>query len=163
MDQPQAMALRLESYLMQLSDVNRRLSGWLDRTQSAALKNQPDQLMGLQQEADTLMKDVREIVTSRQQILSSAQQAGWRVTSLGALARQLPIWKRPRFRAAFESAKQQLQQLRRLHVATWLLLGQSANYCHEVTTLLMSGTTKTDVYFANGPRETGGQLLDAQL
>ena len=66
-------------------------------------------------------------------------------------------------RASFEMARQQLDQLRRLHVAAWVTLNQSATFYNDTTRLLMCGSARQDVYLTDGPPQTGGQLLDTNL
>jgi|688.fasta_scaffold00671_42 hypothetical protein len=163
MDMTQTLTMRLEAYLLQLTDWNQRWQEWLTSTESAVVLNQANQLLTLQDSGQQLIENLRSITADRESILASASQSGWSASNLATLARQLPIWQRPRFRDSFEKAKRQLQHLRRLHIASWVLLGQSANYCQEVTQLLTSGSTRQDVYLENSSYDTGGQLLDAQL
>lgn len=161
----QAVTLRLEAYLVQLGEVHRLWQSWLSNTQKAATAIDTDQLVALQSVAGELGKELENIRDSRQRMLTEARQSGWPAKSLLSLAEKLPAWNRPSFRAAFSTARNRLEQIRRLHVATWVMLNQSAQHYQEMTMLLTLGTTHRDVYETDGSRlrDGGGQLLDASL
>lgn len=163
MDVSHNLSTRLETYLLQLSDLNQRWQHWLNSTESAVVLNEVNQLVALQGAGQQLIENLREVTADRESILESARQAGWPASNLSVLARQLPVWQRPRFRDSFENAKRQLQHLRRLHIAAWVLLGQSASFCQQITQLISSGSTRQDVYLENSASDSGGQLLDEQL
>jgi hypothetical protein len=161
----QTITMRLEAYLLQLTDVQKRWQRWLSSTLNAATNMDTDRLLVLQAEADTLGNELAEISQHRQQMLSEAQQSGWQARTLTSLAQRLPAWNRPKFRAAFSAARNQLEQLKRLHLATWVMLNQSAQHYQEMTMLLTLGTTQQDVYGMDysKSRDGGGQLLDTSV
>lgn len=157
--------MRLEAYLIQLSELQRRWLQWLKETQRAANGFDTDRLLALQIEAKELGQELVQICDSRQQMLSDSQHGGWPARTLGSLAERLPAWNRPQFRAAFTKARNQLQQLKRLHISTWVMLNQSAQHYQDMTMLLTLGTTHHDVYGMDlcKSRDGGGQLLDTSI
>ncbi|MBX3421298.1 MAG: hypothetical protein KF752_07045 [Pirellulaceae bacterium] len=161
-DSSQALSLRMEAYILQLSDIYQRWMAWLTATELLSIDATPETVGQLQERGLSLITELRDALEGREQILDSAQQAGWTATTLRSLAESLPAWKRPRFRAAFDASRQQLAQLRRLHTATWVYLNESANFYNDLTRLI-SGTVAQHVYMDDRPRECGGHLLDACL
>jgi hypothetical protein len=161
----QVIAARLESYLIELSDMHQRWQNWLSSTQNAAVNVDTDRLLALQVQSEALWAELTEICTTREKMLKAAQESGWQARTLRSLAERLPAWNRPKFRAAFSIARNQMEQLKRLHIATWVLLSQSAQHCQEMTMLLTLGTTQQDVYGIDicTTRDGGGQLLDTSL
>lgn len=65
-------------------------------------------------------------------------------------------------RSSLLAARQQLANLRRLHVATWVLLSQLLHFYQESMQLLMLGYPP-HVYQSGLQVETGGRLLDQSL
>ncbi len=165
MDDVNAITFRLESYLLQLSEINRRWEDWL-RTSETSAFDRPDhtQQQTLATQAESLMQELQGVNASRQAILDDAAKLGLAATDLQSLARNLPAWNRPRLRAAIATAKRQLANLRRLHVAAWVLVSQRLQFYHDSMALLMLGTVRQDVYLKTKDSDTGGgQLLDASL
>ncbi len=161
----QATTMQIEAYLMQLSDVQQRWQKWLSEMQRATANRDLDKLNKLQQSADGLNQELRDLTANRQQMISEARQNGQPVRSLRGIAERLPAWGRPRFRAAFNTARNQIEQLQRMHIATWVLVNQSVHYFQEINMLFSYGAIRNDVYELphSNPLEGGGQLLDASL
>lgn len=158
-----SITFRLESYLLQLSDVNQRWTEWLGRGELAVVTGDKSGLHRFESQAAGLVNELAEMIGSRNHLLEDAKMLGLPHVDLHSLARALPAWERPRIRAAVSSAQQQLANLRRLHVATWILLHQRLQVYRDSLALLMVGTTKQSVYVATPALDGGGQLLDASL
>ena len=157
--------MQIEAYLMQLSDVQQRWQKWLSEMQRATANRDLDKLNKLQQSAEGLNQELRDLTANRQQMIDEARQSGQPVRSLRGIAERLPAWGRPRFRAAFNTARNQIEQLQRMHIATWVLVNQSVHYFQEINMLFSYGAIRNDVYDLphSNPLEGGGQLLDASL
>lgn len=162
---PQGITMRLEAYLLQLSDVRRRWQEWLTEMQSAAVAHDSTKLDSLHTQSKRLNDELREVVESRQRMIDEAREAGWQVRTLRNLAERLPAWNRPKFRAAFMAARNQLELLRRLHIATWVFMNQTSQHFQEITLLMSHGSLCQSVYECehSQPLEGGGQLLDSSL
>ena len=160
-----AITFRLESYLLQLSEINDRWAAWLARNEQTVLDlPAAEQLQSLNAQAAELMEELTAVTASRQQILDDAAQLGLPAADLHTLAKSLPAWKRPRLRGAISTAKRQLANLRRLHVATWVLISHKLQFYRDSMALMMLGTIRQDVYLQTRDTDTGGgQLLDASL
>ncbi|QDV25675.1 flagellar export chaperone FlgN [Aureliella helgolandensis] len=160
------VTLRLESYLARLSDVNHRWETWLSQGEQAIVASDHDRLQTLTPEAETLMRELQQLILVRQQLLDEAQQGGLPNSDLSSLARHLPAWQAPSaaLRQSLRKAKKQLSNLRRLHAATWVLLSQSAQYYGDMMQILMQGSARKDVYLQSAGSDTGGgMLLDTSL
>ena len=161
-----SMTMRLETYLLQLSEVQQRWHNLLIQMQRAAQLREMMQLQDLQAEANQIHGEMQELGQRRSEMIGEARELGWRVSSLRAIAEALPAWNRPRFRAAFNAARNQGDQLRRLHIATWVLLHQTAQHYQDVSLIFMQGSTRRDVYdFGQTASNdiSGGQLLNEAL
>lgn len=163
MEAEKSLTFRLETYLVQLADVNRRWTGWLADNELAAAGQDPQVLLALEPEANSLFKELQQVVGDRQQLLQDARQSGLDAADLTSLARLLPAWDKPALRHSLALAGQQLANLRRLHVAAWVLLSQALNYYSDSLQMLMIGE-RPHVYQQGSQTDTGGgRLLDASL
>lgn len=158
-----SLTFRLESYLVQLADVNRRWADWLAGSELAAVGRDSQKLLALQPEAEVLFQELQQVIVNRQQLLDDARHSGLPHNDLTSLARRLPAWDKPSLRGNLLAARQQLANLRRLHVATWVLLSQLLRFYQESMQLLTSGYPP-HVYHSERQAETGGgRLLDQSL
>jgi hypothetical protein len=158
-----SITFRLESYLLQLSEINHRWSEWLERNELAVFGADRRLLHEIEVEGLELMRELSGILAGRQQILDDARAHGMPANDLQSLARGLPAWNRPTFRGTVSNAKLQLENLRRLHVAIWVLITQQLYMVRDTKAILMCGTLQRDVYTTNAMDCGGGQLLDASL
>lgn len=157
------LTARLESYLARLSEANRRWSDWLGGNELAAAESKQRPLQALQTEAELLFQQLEQVISERQQLLDEAQQHGLPHSDLTTLAQRLPAWSTPGLRNSLMLARQELANLRRLHVATWVMINQALQYYQGSLQLLMVGNLP-HVYHSHQPEETGGgRLLDQCL
>ncbi|MEO8271707.1 MAG: hypothetical protein ABI557_18435, partial [Aureliella sp.] len=117
MEAEKSLTFRLESYLVQLADVNRRWTEWLAGSELAAVSQNSEGLLALQPQAETLFQELEQVIADRQQLLDDARQSGLPHSDLTSMARRLPAWDKPSLRNGLLAARQQLANLRRLHVA----------------------------------------------
>lgn len=163
MEDVNLLTARLEAYLARLTAVNRRWSEWLGGNELAAIHNDHRPLLALQPEAESLFQELKQVISDRQQLLDDAQRSGLPHHDLTSLAQRLPAWSQPRMRHGLMAARQQLASLRRLHVATWVMLNQAMQYYQGSLQLLMVGNLP-HVYHSHRHEETGGgRLLDQSL
>lgn len=163
MDIEKSLTFRLESYLLQLADINRRWSQWLASIELATVSRDPQSLSSLEPSASALFAELKQVVANREQLLVDAQASGLPHSDLSALARHLPAWRKAAFRASLLQARVQLSNLRRLHVATWVFISQAVSFYADSMQLLMAGA-QPHVYLQSGNKDTtGGRLLDANL
>lgn len=163
MEDANLLTVRLESYLTRLSAANRLWSEWLSGNELAAgdIDNLP--LEALQPEAEVLFDELKQVIADRQQLLNDARQCGLPHSDLASLAQHLPAWSKPGLRTSLMLARQELANLRRLHVATWVMLNQALQYYQGSLQLLMVGNLP-HVYHSHRHEETGGgRLLDQSL
>lgn len=160
-----SMGMRLETYLLQLSEIQLRWIDCLSHMQRAAQLQDLGNLEKLQSTVELLRVEMQEQIDRRGEMISEGQQAGLRVASLRGLAERLPAWSRPRFRAAFMAVKNQADQLRRMHIATWVLLHQTQQHLQDVSLIFTQGSARRDVYECGTTTsaETGGHLLNTSL
>ncbi len=179
MEAEKSFTFRLETYLVQLADINRRWTEWLKDSETAALAKNSGRprvanesvaheiptpaIAALEITAKSLFAELQQAILNRQQLLSDAQQAGLAAPDLTTLARQLPAWEKPALRQSLAVARGQLANLRRLHFASWVLISQVFHYYNDSLQLLMVGNTP-HVYQQGRQTDTGGgRLLDASL
>ncbi|MEZ6135506.1 MAG: hypothetical protein R3C53_11410 [Pirellulaceae bacterium] len=164
MEDVNSITFRLESYLLRIRETNARWSAWMRSMEQAAMQADANELSEVESRAATLMDELKSFGLDRQQLLDDAAVAGLRASNLLGLARLLPAWERPSLRTAAMTAKQQLSSLRRLHVATWILISQRLQALQDSKDIMMAGAVQRSVY-ATGKRidGEGGQLLDASL
>lgn len=157
------LTVRLEAYLVRLSEISRRWSEWLGENELAAIANEHRPLQALQPVAEQLFLELKQVIIERQQLLDGARQCGLPHNDLTSLAHCLPAWNKPSLRSSLMAARQQLANLRRLHVATWVMLNQALQYYQGALQLLMVGNLP-HVYHSHRYEETGGgRLLDQSL
>lgn len=161
----QQIAVQLESYMTDLDDITQRWQAWLEESESQSrptlLESEATERFRL--EGSALIDEFKRLVTLREQLLAEAHHLGWRGTTLRTLGEWLPNFNPMWVRSAFETARQNLEQLRRLHVATWVALRQSADYCQDTLEIVMSGGIRSDVTIDRRQPDSGGQLLDTSL
>lgn len=163
MEDANVLTARLESYLARLSQVNRRWSEWLGGNELAAVDNDQRPIQALEPEAELLFEELKQVIVDRQQLLDDARHSGLPHSDLTALAQRLPAWNSSNLRDSLMAARQQLASLRRLHVATWVMLNQAMQHYQGSLQLLMVGNLP-HVYHSHQHSETGGgRLLDQSL
>jgi len=83
---------------------------------------------------------------------------------LYSLAQALPSWAIRSRRERVRTAKRQMDNLRRLHLAIWVLISQCERFANETIQLFSYGQLEASVYSSTGNADTGGgHLLDAQI
>lgn len=178
MEAEKSLTFRLETYLVQLADINRRWTVWLNECELGVLersnpRGQPSGLLvngegspenhALGSTATSLFAELQQVIEDRKQILADARQAGLVAVDLTELARLLPAWDKPALRQSLLVARSQLANLRRLHVATWVLISQAFHFYSDTLQMLIVGSTPY-VYQHGGQTDLGGgRLLDASL
>ena len=163
MSQIQAICHQLEEYLQELDGLTLRWRNWLLNLEESARGSAPS-MATIEPTVDSqLFQDLGALVANRTAILNEARHIGVQATTLHMLAQNLPIWSSQRFRTAFEASRIRLAQLGRYHVATWIFLKESTDYCQDAIMLMMSGRKRDDFTIDENPPESGGHLLDANL
>ena len=164
MEDAPALTFRLESYLLQLADINRRWTQWLSDNESAVIRQLVPDPQTLADTAQPLFDELAQAVADREKLLGDAKQCGVVCSDLQTLARSLPAWGKPALRNSIANARQQLAHLRRLHVATWVLTHQTLQLHNGSMQLMSEGNAKPHVYTTDEKSDTkGGRLLDANL
>ncbi len=159
-----SITMRLEAYLIQLTAVNQRWVDWLRRQEQSVVSLELESLQALRQEAGQLIAELSEMKSLRSTMLEDAERLGLPARNLQMLARSLPAWKKNSVRAAITSARGQLSNLRRLHVAVWVLIHQMSHFYSGSLQLLTDGATGRPAYVRSGNVDTGGgTLLDQDL
>lgn len=155
---------RLESYLTQLMSICGRWTAWITEQEQAAVLGNYRRLEELTTAADGVLAEIQELHRVRQTLLDDAKVAGWPSTDLYTLAQALPSWANRAQRERVRTAKRQMDQLRRLHLAIWVLISHCERFASETMLLLCHGRMEASVYSATGNADTsGGHLLDAQI
>jgi hypothetical protein len=163
MDATDQITARVEAYLIHVAETSTRWREWLQLGETASIVLDQQALLAFEQRAPQLTAALQELASRRQHLLDSAQAAGLPADSIQSLARSLPAWQRFSFRSAVEAVRQQLEHLRRMHTAAFILLHQSWQQSRETLRLLSTGSGLTPVYYGNDSLEGGGQILDAAL
>lgn len=159
-----SLTFRLESYLLQLTDINQRWTQWLTDTELTIAKSDSQQLTEVSATSEALMAELRELLDGRARLLADANATGLEVSDIATLAQRLPAWNKAGLRESVRYARSQVNNLRRLHAATWVMLSQMLHHYGDMMKILMLGHAKTDVYLKDARTEMGGgQLLDASL
>ncbi len=158
-----AITLKLESTLQQIGELNHRWVAWLKQNELAVLSADAGQLAEMEVGGQQLIHELSGMNLQRQQILEAAGQCGLQAGSLQSLARQLPEWNQGELRSTLVAAKRQLAEIRRLHVAVWVLISQRLGCVRDQRAIMMSGSLRNDVYLTGQHQDSGGQLLDASL
>ena len=155
---------QLESYLTQLMTVCARWSTWISEQENAAVAGNYERLQQLTGAADGLLAEIQGLHGVRQHILEQARAASLPHADLYSLSQSLPSWSDRARRERVRTAKRQMDHLRRLHLAIWVLISQCERFASETMQLLSYGQLEASVYAATGNSDTGGgHLLDAQI
>lgn len=163
MEDANSLTARLESYLTRLSATNHRWATWLNGNELAAAGSSQLPLQALQPEAEALFEELKLVIADRQQLLDDARQSGLPYSDLTSLAQRLPAWSRPSLRHSLMVARQELASLRRLHVATWVMLNQALQFYQGSLQLLMVGSLPHVYHSQRHDEVGGGRLLDQSL
>ncbi len=159
-----SITFRLESYLMRLSEMLHRWRQWLQQSDEAIVGRQFDQLQATSPIADQIMFDFQEMLQDRKQLLEDDDQEGYPSHDLSVLARSLPAWRKPTLRRSIAAAKSQVGQLRRLHIATWVLMHQMRQHHLDMMQILNHSENQKSVYLTSSTTDMqGGRLLDESL
>ncbi len=160
----ESLDVRLESYLTQLMDVCGRWSQWITKQEQAAVTGNYKRLEELTSAADGLLEEIQGLHSVRQKILEAAKLSGLPSVDLYSLAQSLPSWSVRSHRERVRTAKRQMDHLRRLHLAIWVLISQCERFANESIQLLSYGQVEASVYSSTSNSDTGGgHLLDAQI
>jgi hypothetical protein len=155
---------RLESYLTQLMDICGRWSAWITQQEQAAVLGNYKRLEELTSAADGLLAEIQGLHSARQKILDDAKKVEMPYGDLFSLAQALPSWGIRSRRERVRTAKRQMDHLRRLHLAIWVLISQCERFASESIQLLSYGQLEASVYSSTSNTDTGGgRLLDAQI
>ena len=155
---------RLESYLTQLMNICGRWSTWITEQEQAAVSGNYKHLEELTKAADGLLAEIQGLHGARQKMLDEAKNTGLPHADLFSLAQALPSWALRARREQVRTAKRQIDHLRRLHLAIWVLISQCERFASESVQLLSYGQLEASVYSSSGNSDTGGgHLLDAQI
>lgn len=155
---------RLSRYLDHLMAVCSDWSTWIADQEHAAVVGNYQRLDELTQASSGLLDELKGLQDQRAAILQEALAAGWKCASISELAQLLPSWTDPKQRERVRAARRQMEHLRRLHLAIWVLISQCERFASETMSLLSYGRLTSSVYLSNSNSDTGGgQLLDAQL
>ena len=164
MDIADQFTTRIETYLSQLDNALGRWNSWLQLGESAGIALDRSLFATFEQRAPELTTSLQELTERRQGLLRAAAEAGLPAQSIQALAKSLPAWQRAEFRSTMKAMQVQLNHLRRLHVAAFILLHQSLQQSRDSLRLLSTGGAgQRTVYCGNDSLDSGGQLLDAAL
>ena len=159
----QAFNERLENYFSHLMQLCSTWSEWICQQEQAAVDADFSRLNLLTQSADQLLAHIRGLHTEREEILQDAQEQGIEVKTLQDLALTLPNWSSPAGRERIRAAQRHLDQLRRLHLAIWVLISHCERFTSATMQILSRGEMEASVYASTGRADTsGGQLLDTQ-
>ena len=160
----ESMDDRLESYLTQLMDICGRWSIWIAQQELAAVTGNFRRLDALTSAAGGLLAEIQGLQVVRQAILDDAREVALPHADLYSLAQALPSWAVQARRERVRTAKRQMEHLRRLHLAIWVLISQCERFACESIQLLSYGRVEGSVYSSSGHADTGGgHLLDAQI
>lgn len=163
METSQQLSTRLEAYLQHLAEINQRWSDWLTLGETGGIMLDRVSLAAFEQQSQSMLDQLQRLADNRAKLLSEAAEAGLPAANVGVLAKSLPIWQRPGVRRAVERARQEMSQLRRMHVAVFILLHQSWQHSRDTLRLFSTGGGQSPVYTATASPDSGGQLLDAAL
>ncbi len=155
---------RLESYLTQLMTICGRWSQWISDQEQAAVEGNYERLQQLTNAADGLLAEIQRLHRERQQILEVAKSVELPHADIYTLAQALPSWSIRARRERVRTAKRQMDHLRRLHLAIWVLISQCERFANETMQLLSYGQLESCVYAPTTNADNGGgHLLDAQI
>jgi hypothetical protein len=159
----ESLARRIEGYLLNLSSMQQQWAHWLQRADRFGQPVPIDGVTEFQQQGHALLEEMAEMIARRELLLTEARQSGMPAGSLSALVDWLPPGSREHLQPSLRQVRQRLEQLSRIHIAAWVTLRESADFCHDSLLLMMCGQTRADITIDQSPPETGGQLLDADL
>ncbi len=155
---------RLESYLSELMDICARWSTWITQQEQAAVSGNYKHLEELTSAAGGLLAEIQSLHSARQSILNEAKKSGMPHGDLYSLSQSLPSWTVRTRRERVRTAKRQMDHLRRLHLAIWVLISQCERFASESIQLLSYGQLESSVYSSTGNADNGGgHLLDAHI
>lgn len=144
--------------------VSDRWSTWIAEQEKAAVMGNIERMQELTSAADSLLLEIQQLHGTRQRILDSAKELSLPASDLYNLAQSLPSWSNAAWRDRVRTAKRQMDHLRRLHLAIWVLISQCERFASESMQILTFGQVEASVYASSGNADTsGGHLLDAQI
>jgi hypothetical protein len=157
------IANQLENYLSKLHRMQEQWSQWIQSADVFGRSVPSDEVTDFQRKGQVLLDKMGEIVAIREGLLVEARELGFPAGSLSTLVAWLPAAKWKHLHTAVHTAQRQMEQLKRIQIAAWVTLRESAEFCNDSLMLLMCGQTQSDLTIDHAPPEMGGQLLDADL
>lgn len=155
----------LDDYLRTALEVLAKWGQWLAEQERLVLEANIEALENHAVSADDLHKDLRALQTRRARLLEDAAAAGYSCANLKQLAQALPQWlEDARLRDRVRAVEHSTHSLRRLNIAAWLLVSQSAKVVDDTLLLMTCGSSLSGAYVAVPHADTsGGQILDTQV
>ncbi len=161
--QDQTIELSVRTYLGQVIEISTRWSRWLAEHEQTLLLGQYGQLESHAASAQELFAEITGLAQQRQTLLEESQYViGTQSSSVSQLARALSAWRSMEFRELVQTAQRQMTHLKRLNLATWVLVSQCARMTNETVHLMIHGKPEASVYIDSPMADNRtGQLLDA--
>lgn len=155
----------LDDYLRTALEVLAKWGQWLAEQERLVLEANIEALEAHAASADDLHKDLRALQERRARLLEDAAAAGYSCGNLKQLAQALPQWTEDaQLRDRVRSVEHSMHSLRRLNIAAWLLVSQSAKVVDDTLLLMTCGSSLSVAYVAVPQADTsGGQILDTQV
>ena len=164
MDAAITLTGRLENFFGELAVTVKQWEEWLVEQQTAVVSQNLDTLNRLTENARPLFDRLESLVKDRQQLITDAVENQLHIADLRGLANKL---SKPDERSLVEAAqKAQLQfgHLKRLHVATWVLVHESSHLLAGTMSVLLDGQSKKHTYQEAASSDMGGgQLIDTDI
>lgn len=155
---------QLKTYFADLTSTVKEWEGWLEQQQRAVTEPNLESLNSLNENSQTLFGRLEGFVIKRKQLLSDAADGGLHATDLKNLARKLSRIGETTLEESAMRAQLHINHLRRLHVATWVLVHESSQLLAGTMTVLLEGHSSKHVYQDSATSDTGGgQLIDTDL
>lgn len=155
----------LNAYLDRALDILGAWGNWLNEHDRMIVSSE---LTGLQKHlysAVGLTEDLTELGQARTELLAEARRSGFTCSTLKQLAQSLPQWRtKSELRRKVNNVEMSMTHLRRLNVASWMLVHHCARHANETMLLMTEGSTVQGAYISAPHADTsGGQLLDTQI
>lgn len=159
-----SLTKQLEGYFTDLGSTVAQWEDWLNQQQKAVVEANLETLQSLNESSQGLLSQLEEFVAKRKQLLSEAAAVGLRSNDLKGLAKKLTQVSGISLEELAMRAQLHMNHLKRLHVATWVLLFESSQLLAGTMSVLLEGQSTKHVYQDSSLSDTGGgQLIDTDI
>lgn len=150
----------LAGFMTDLSSIQDETLEVLTQKRECLAKINTDGLEELSGREQALMNRLQACLQRRTELLEQAELQGLPSTSIGALAKSLPLGKRGDLDRQVKQANGRTRLLQHHSLTNWVLAQRTLLHLSQMLEIIATGGKKRSTYSKEDPSESGGSLVD---